>query len=132
MKSLGYSNKAKAKSNIVLRIANSLCLSRSDVCNHIDDSFTTTASKLVSKLPFSTNNFGIEIDIFKNYYLNKGIQPGAYKLVKITHKFVLEELSSINSQKATGMDNISPKFLKDSSLFISSALTHKSQSPSKW
>ena len=50
--------------------------------------------------------------MFKNYYLNKGIQPRAYKLAKITQEFVFKEMSSINPQKVTGMDNISPKFLK--------------------
>ena len=70
------------------------------------------------------NKFGIENKMFKNYYPNKGIQTGSYKLAKTTQKFAFKGLSSMNPQKAAGMDNISPKFLKDSALVISSALTH--------
>ena len=39
LKSLGYSDKRKLKSNIVLRIADKLYFKTSDICNHINDFF---------------------------------------------------------------------------------------------
>ena len=124
LKSLGYSNKSKDKSNIVLRISDKLCFKTSDICNYVNEFFTTIASKLVSKLPPPKNQFDVDSQLFKNFYHEKGIQPGAYKLSAITQDFVFKELNSMNPQKATGMDNISPKFLKDSASIIAPTVTH--------
>ena len=124
LKSLGYSGKNKAKNNIVLRIADKLCFDTLDICNYINNFFTTIASKLVHNLPTSTNKFGVDGNLFKNFYREKGIQPGALKLTKVNTDFVSQELSSLNSQKATGLDGIAPKFLKDSASIISPVVTH--------
>ena len=101
-----------------------MCYNTTDICNHINEFFITIAAKLVSKLPASTKKFSVKNDIFKNFYHKKGVIPGAYKLTEVSQEFILNELSSMNPQKATGMDNISPKFLKDSAVIISPCLTH--------
>ena len=69
-------------------------------------------------------NFGVDGNLFKNFYREKGIQPGALKLTKVNTDFVAQELSSLNSQKATGLDGIAPEFLKDSASIISPVVTH--------
>ena len=86
--------------------------------------FTTIASKLVSKLPLPTNKYCVDKELFENFYHHKGIQPGTFKLAEVSQHFIFKELNSLNPQKATGMDNISPKFLKDSASVITPAITH--------
>ena len=65
LKTLGYSNKVKSKSNVILRISDKLCFNTKEICNHINEFFTTIASKLVSKLPESMNEFSVDSDLFK-------------------------------------------------------------------
>ena len=70
LKSLGYSNKTQGKTNIVLRIAGTICYNTLDICNYINKFFTTIASNLVSCLPPSKGTFSADSDLFKNHYLS--------------------------------------------------------------
>ena len=74
--------------------------------------------------PLPTSKYCVDNELFRNFYHNKGIQPGTFKLAEVSQNFVFKELSSMNPQKATGMDNISPKFFKDSASIITLAITH--------
>ena len=70
------------------------------------------------------NRFSVDSELFKRFYAQKGITPGLFKLSSITEAFVHKELSSLHLQKATGMDTISPKVLRDSADIITPLITH--------
>ena len=59
LKTLGYSTKSNGKAKVVLNIDGSMCFDSSKVANHINMFYTTIASKLVEKLPTSTNKFSV-------------------------------------------------------------------------
>ena len=56
-KSLGYSNKSKVNSKVVLNIDNTICFQPKRIVQYMNDYFLNVASDLVSKLPSSLNIF---------------------------------------------------------------------------
>ena len=113
LQSLGYSNKTKSRTNIVLRISDKLCYDTLEICNHINDFFTNIASNLVKKLPTASGIYSTNSKKFKDFYSNKGITPGSYKLNEVSQDFIQSELKSLNPKKSTGLDGIGPRFLRD-------------------
>ena len=113
LKNLGYSNKCQDKSNIVLKVDEKLCYDTTTVADYVNRFFTIIATKLVSKLPDITSVFGVESQKVRDFYTDKGIPESVFKLQPVTHDFIYKELSSINSRKSTGLDGISPRFIKD-------------------
>ncbi len=53
-----------------------------------------------------------------------GIQPGSFKLRPIATDKVLLELRSLCPQKATGLDSIEPRFLKDGAELLAPIIQH--------
>ena len=124
LKNLGYSHKAKDKGKLVLNINDELCHDPKKVADHINEFFTNVAQKLVDKLPRVNLRFGVGSNKFKNFYRKKGITPGSLKLKSVTSQFVKKELKSINDSKSTGLDGISPRFLKDGADFLCIPISH--------
>ena len=123
-RSLGYSNKSKEKSRIVLEINKEKCFDPLRVVNEIANYFLTVASNLVKKITNATKLFDINSEKFKDYYRDKGVIPKSFKISKISEQFVLKELCKLNPTKSTGIDGIKPRFLKDGAKIIASAITH--------
>ena len=69
------------------------------------------ASNLVAKLPMPSNKFGM--GTVKNYYKDKNLEQNNFVLKPTNIKVILKLLEDINSTKATGIDNLAGKFLKD-------------------
>ena len=124
LKSLGYNNKAPRKTNIVLRIANKICFSALDICNHINSFFFNIASKLVKALPHPKNIYTTDSDLFKNFYASRGIKPGSFRLQQVSEDYIYKELKSLDPKKSTGLDNISPKFLKEGANQLAPVVTY--------
>ena len=72
-KTLGYSNKNKEKSRIILEIDNEKCFDPKKVVNNINNFFLTIASKLQSQIKNLPNIFKTTLHIFQTHYTNKGI-----------------------------------------------------------
>ena len=124
-KTLGYSNKNKAKNRIVLEIDNKKCFNPKEVVNTICKYFLTIASKLVGKIiNTGANMYKTTGNLLKDYYLYKGVIPKSHKLSKVTEEFVYKELCSLNPSKSTGIDEIKPKFLRDGADIIKGSVTH--------
>ena len=77
------------------------------------------AENLVSKLPSPPNKYGKTF--FSSYYENLNIQS-EFELQKVKEETVLEILNKLKP-KATGVDNISSKFLKDGANVLSLPIT---------
>ena len=123
LKTLGYSSKPNSKGKIVLEIDGELCYDTLSVCEHINKFFTTVASVLVSKLPTALNQYGTASSSFIQFYRNKGVSSGEFKIKPIDEDFILKELCSLNVSKGAGLDELSPRFLKDGAAQITPLIT---------
>ena len=70
-----------------------------------------SSKDFVAELPPPSNKFGRSS--VHNYYQNiLDLLPSKFKFSYLTEDFVLKLLKDMNIDKATGIDNLSGKFLK--------------------
>lgn len=58
------------------------------------------------------------------FYIQQGVQANSFALEKVSEEDVLLKLKQLDSSKATGLDNIPSRFLKDAAENISPSITH--------
>ena len=92
------------------------------VCNTFNNFFTTVASTLVDKLPPCPGIYGWTH--IQSFYKSLNVPSTGFQMSQVTEDSVLKILSSVNPSKATGLDQLSPKFIKDGAKLISSPLAH--------
>merc|ERR1712240_505693 len=124
LNSIGYSNKSKEKSKIILEIDGEKCFDPIKLANSMGEYFLTVAVKLKSKIPNLPKVFYKGSQKFKDYYLSKGIVPKSQKIFQVSDEFVYGELCKLYVTKSTGIDGLKPKFLKDGADIIKGAVTH--------
>ena len=124
LKTLGYSNKSKEKESIVLEVDNKKIFDNGKVASVINNFYLNVADSLVKKLPSIEKIYDVGSNIFKNYYLSKGVVPSKFKLKCVSETFVLNELKKLNPSKSTGIDGIKSLFLRDGAEIIANAVTH--------
>ena len=76
---------------------------------------------LVEKLPIPTKKFGQES--VKEFYKPLGLENKNFTFEPTTKQIVLKLLEDINPAKATGIDNLPGRFLKDSATVIAEPIT---------
>ena len=123
-KTLGYSNKNKEKSKIVINIENNVCFDPKKIAQYMNNFFLNIASVLVNNLPSPPNIFTTFSSIVRNFYINKNITPNSFILNPISEQFVNNELCKLNVNKSPGYDEISAKFLKDAASEIKGVVTY--------
>ena len=117
------SKKGKASSgNIGLKIDGELSFDKLKVAEKFNSFYTTVASKLVEKLPQSFNKFGK--NFVESFYCNKGVFPNSYSFSFVSENNVLKYLNSLGINKATGLDGIPSRFVRDGASIIACPLTH--------
>ena len=99
LKTLGYSNKSREKQSIVLEVDNEKIFDDTKVASVINNYYLNVAASLVLKLPIIDKIYDVGSNIFKNYYLGKGVLPNKFKLKCVSESFVLNELKKINPSK---------------------------------
>ena len=92
------------------------------VAEKFNSFYTNVASKLVEKLPFCQNVFGRNFVL--NYYASKGVIPNNFALSIVYENTILKYLNKLSDNKATGLDGISSRFVRDSASIITCPLTH--------
>ena len=80
------------------------------------------AASLVGKLPNITGGYAGNF-VYK-YYQDKGAKQNSFKFSPVGEEDILKSLLSLNVSKATGLDGLSARFLKDGANQISSAIAH--------
>lgn len=76
----------------------------------------------MSKLPTTVNRFG---SIFvSKFYSSKGVKPNSFSFSITTEKKVYKYLNSLSPKKATGLDGIPSRFVKDSASIIAGPISH--------
>ena len=119
------SKKGKASSgNIGLKIDCELFFDKLKVAEKFNSFYTTVASKLVEKLPQSFNKFGK--NFVESFYCNKGVFPNRFSFSIVSENKVLKYLNSLGINKATGLDGIPSRFVRDGASIIACPLTHVS------
>ena len=119
----GCSQKVKTRlANINIKVDNILITDTLEVAKRFNTYFTEIATTLVSKLPPHSGRFGAEH--IKNYYKKLGVQKDDFKLEMVTPTEVFKKLSTLHLHKATGLDTIPPRFLRDSAPTITPIITH--------
>ena len=81
------------------------------------------AASLVSKLPNITGGYAGNF-VYK-YYQDKGAKQNSFKFSPVGEEDISKSLHSLNvskASKATGLDGLSARFLKDGANQISSAI----------
>ena len=111
LKSLGLPSKVNKESKICLQDGDTLSFDAKQNAETFKNYFTSLAGNLVKKLPIATNKFGIES--VKQYYKDLGIDQNNFKFQSINKEYVNILMLKMNESKASGIDNISAKFLKD-------------------
>ena len=123
LKSLGTSSRSKCNSkNIGLKIDNEMCFDKVKVAEQFNNFFTTVASSLVNKLPQGTGTFG-DAHV-SSFYQGKGVTPNAFCLKEVNVDNINIILNSMSANKATGLDDLSPRFVKDGARVIAPMITH--------
>ena len=119
LKNLGLKNKKSESQETVINIDGNLCHDKKVIANKFNYYFTHVAANLVNMLPQSNNTF----DVFSNehvrkFYDEKGVEENSFELVQVGEQFVYNELKKLNALKATGLDLIPAKFLKDGAVIL--------------
>ena len=123
LKNLGTSNTLKTKCcNIGLKINDIVNFDCKIVTDHFNKFFTTIATKLVEKLPRGTGKYGKK-HVF-NYYKSKGVKSNSFQLQPATIQYIKKQLSKLRGSKATGLDKLPAKFLKDGANSLAAPISH--------
>ena len=124
LKLIGYQNKSKTKEQTVLKINNEICFDPTKVAEHINDFFVNVAHRLTAGLPNTQDLYSAFSPYCKSFYQTLGIQPGAHELKKVDQSFVNKELKKLVPTKGIGLDDISPRFLKDAADPLTNIVTY--------
>ena len=73
--------------------------------------FSNLAKELVEKLPTAPNIFTDSLT--SQFYREHNIVPDSFVFHEVNEGHIFKQLTTLNPQKASGIDNISGKFLKD-------------------
>ena len=112
IKSLGLPCKSSAVSNICLKDKNgSLNFEDSSNANTFKKIFENLANDLVLKLPKAPNLYTLGKTLL--YYNSLGLSRNSFKFSQISEEDMRKYLINLSPNKASGIDNLSGKFLKD-------------------
>ena len=120
---IGYSE-PKSKASIVLEHEGAKIFEASKVANVFNRYFTYIASNLVNLLPTPSGIYSTASATFRNFYRNRGIHGPCFTLMPVPRHFILTQLNSFNPGKSTGLDDISPRFLKDGASALAEPIGH--------
>ena len=123
-KTLGYSNKHKDNSKVILNIDNEICSEPIRNARDIKNYFLNVAKELVNKLPSPFNIYSTVSPLVKQFYTDKNVRPNSFELHPISENFVNNELNKLNVNKSAGYDEIQAKFLRDGCSEIREVITH--------
>ena len=98
-----------------------LVLTKKSVANKFCDFFCNVADDLVKKLKPPSGLYN-KIQV-KSFYSKKGVLENSFGFSTVTESKVYKLTSTVNTKKATGLDGISAKFIRDGCSVIASPIT---------
>ena len=91
------------------------------VANIFNSFFTSVAEKLVNKLPKRPIHFAKQF--LKDYYQEKGVE-NSFHFLTVGEEEIKNLLSGLTTSKATGLDSLPARFLKDGAEVLACPLAH--------
>jgi hypothetical protein len=125
LKELNITNKSKTQtSNIGLRNeGGEIIFEKNLVANKLNKYFAEIASVLVSHIPTGPN-FDIDFNEINSYYSKLGVSENCFEIKPVLPIEINNLLQGLNTCKATGLDNISARFLKDGAPILAIPICH--------
>ena len=125
LKSLGYANVSSGGgSGIVLEENGQKVFNSAEVAGIFNRFYTSVASQLVERLPSSSGLFSIFNDVFRGTHFSRMKYHKSFTLSPVSRLFIRKQLLSLSPRKAIGLDDISPRFLKDGADAIVEPVSH--------
>ena len=124
LRSLGYSSKGSDGSSVVLEDKGEKYFSLKDVTRLFNKFYTSVAADLVRKLPSPSGVFSPLSRLVSSFYQQRGCHRRRFVLMPVSGQFKRGILGRINSNKSTGLDDISARFLKDGVDFLVGPIKH--------
>ena len=124
LKDMGVSFSTRSEqANIGLDLGNGeTCFGKKSVANKFCDFFCNVADDLVKKLKAPSGLFNkLQLQSFISI---KGVHENSFGFSTVTESKVCKLISTVNTKKATGLDGISAKFIRDGWSVIASPITH--------
>lgn len=124
LKNLGCVKKVKSNINscITLSIDGKEVNIKDEIANHFNTYFTSVAHKLVESLPPCPGIYGQ--DHIHDFYSNLGVTSNSFSFNPVSVDRVGNLLKDLKCAKATGLDNIAARFLKDAADLIAPLVAH--------
>ena len=118
------SSKVTSNAKTILEISGKKCFDKKMVSECFNSFFTSIASTLVNNLPQPARRFTPSSASFQQFYRDKGVRPDAFQLSPVSRRFVLSQLLGLKVNKSTGLDNVSPRILKDGAECLAGPILH--------
>lgn len=125
LKELGLPSKnvsTSSQANIGLKVDENLCFDKNVIAETFNSFYTTVAAKLVEKLLAGIHRYGK--DFVNKYYADKGVILNNFSFSLVTENKVYKYPNTLSANKATGLDDIPARFVKDGASIITSPLAH--------
>jgi hypothetical protein len=124
LKNLGLPSKKtnSSSSSIGLNINGVISFNKLHVAEKFNSFYVNVASNLVKKLPSPVFKFGK--NFVQDFYSAKGVLPDSFSFNIVSDSKVLKYLNMLSPKKATGLDGIPSRFVKDSAPIIAGPLSH--------
>lgn len=121
-KSLGACQSKGSKTSISLTTDGGVIHDKKDVAEQFNNYFTNVAEDLVRKLEKPTTKYGLG-HVADFYQKEKGIKPNSFAFLDVSADDVHKALNNLSSNKATGIDAIPARFLKDGASVVAHPLS---------
>ena len=95
LKSSGFASKNKSGARIVLEADGAKCFEAGKVAGRFNAFFVGVASNLVRSLPLPRGLFSAASGAFAQFYRERGVRPGSFRLSPVRTRFVFEQLSNL-------------------------------------
>ena len=83
------------------------------IANNFKEFFSNLAQNLIEKLPTGRNK--LDINSVREFYKPLNLEENPFHFTKVSEKTISDFLKELKTNKATGIDNPSGRFLKDGS-----------------
>ena len=129
LKSLGLPSKKTASTNICLKDKTEVTFDSSSISEIFKSFYSTLASNLVKQLPSPKNRF--DLKSVEKYYSSFNFSKNKLSFERVSPESVLKTLKNLDTNKASGIDNISGKLYQYHKFVIFLFQDRRFQKPAK-
>ena len=120
LKKLGLPKTKTPSSNICLKENNGFSFCSLSIANNFKEFFSNLAQNLIEKLPTGPNK--CDINSVREFYKPLNLKGDPFHFTKVSEKTISDFLKELKTNKATGIDNLSGRFLKDGSKVLATPI----------